>query len=83
PLNVFMTPEKEPFYATTYIPRETSGNKIGIKELAKAINFYWNNKRGELIKSSTTIMNIIKSSGYERGKELDVSGNQRLLSLIF
>lgn len=82
PLNVFMTHEKEPFYSATYIPRETSGNNIGIKELAKAIDFYWNNKREELLKSSTAIMNIIKSFGYERGKGLDESIFNENFSLL-
>jgi len=82
PLNVFMTHEKEPFYSATYIPKETSGNNIGIKELAKAIDFYWNNKREELLKSSTAIMNIIKSFGYERGKGLDESIFNENFSLL-
>lgn len=71
PLNIFMTYEKKPFYAITYIPKESFGNYVGIKDLARAIDYYWKNKRDELLKSSNEIMNIIKSFGYERGKELD------------
>lgn len=71
PLNIFMTSEKEPFYAGTYLPKESYGSLIGIKELAKAIDYYWKNKRQELLKSSKEIINIMNSFNYESGEQLN------------
>ena len=33
PLTVFLTPDKKPFYAGTYFPKESSYTRIGLKDL--------------------------------------------------
>ena len=33
PLTILMTPEKKPFFAATYIPRETIHGRLGLLEL--------------------------------------------------
>jgi uncharacterized protein YyaL (SSP411 family) len=47
PLTIIMTPEKEPFYAATYIPRDSRFGMIGMRELIPQIKDMWKkNKRG-------------------------------------
>ena len=38
PMNVFLTPDKKPFYGATYIPPEAQSGMIGIKDLLQAIH---------------------------------------------
>lgn len=33
PLTVIMTPEQQPFFVGTYLPRESSGGRMGLREL--------------------------------------------------
>ncbi len=71
PLSIFMTPDKKPFFAGTYFPKESIGNLIGLTELIKAIAFYWNHKREELLKSANEVVNIIENIDYEKSGFLD------------
>ena len=41
PLTIIMTPVKKPFFAATYIPRESRYNMIGMKELVPRIRELW------------------------------------------
>ena len=41
PLTIIMTPEKKPFYAGTYIPKESRYNMLGMKELVPRIKELW------------------------------------------
>lgn len=44
PLTIIMTPEKEPFYAATYIPRDSRFGMIGMRELIPQIKDMWKKK---------------------------------------
>ena len=48
PLNVVVTPDGRPFYAATYIPRETSFGRTGMMELIPAISAAWRERREEI-----------------------------------
>ncbi len=41
PLTIVMTPEKQPFFAATYIPRESQSGKMGLLELIPRIERFW------------------------------------------
>ncbi|MFW9807288.1 MAG: thioredoxin domain-containing protein, partial [Candidatus Thorarchaeota archaeon] len=43
PLTIIMTPDKKPFFAATYIPKESRYNMIGMKELIPRIRELWDN----------------------------------------
>ncbi|MGE5893065.1 MAG: thioredoxin domain-containing protein [bacterium] len=49
PLSIFMTPDKKPFFAGTYFPRETKYGRIGMKELIPRIQSLWANERYKVI----------------------------------
>jgi len=41
PLTIVMTPDKKPFFAATYIPRETRYGRMGLAELIPRIKKMW------------------------------------------
>ena len=46
PLTIIMTPEKKPFFAATYIPRESRFGIAGLTELLPRIAALWHETRG-------------------------------------
>lgn len=49
PLNVFLTPDKAPFYAATYMPRQPRGEMPGIITLLTKIGAMWQSDRDKLL----------------------------------
>jgi uncharacterized protein YyaL (SSP411 family) len=41
PLTAVLTPEREPFYVATYLPRESRGGRIGVIDLASSVTRFW------------------------------------------
>jgi uncharacterized protein YyaL (SSP411 family) len=56
PLTIVMTPDKKPFFAGTYFPKESRFGRIGIIDLIKRIDSLWKNERKQLLDSSEKIM---------------------------
>jgi uncharacterized protein YyaL (SSP411 family) len=55
PLTIVMTPDKRPFYAATYIPRETRFGRIGMLDLIPRVNEMWLTRRSEVVDSAGQI----------------------------
>ncbi len=49
PLNLVLTPEKKPFFAGTFIPREPRGGMIGLIQIMEKINDLWKTERDKLL----------------------------------
>ena len=49
PLTIIMTPDKKPFFAATYIPRESRFGLQGMMELVPHIRDIWATRRGEVL----------------------------------
>ena len=65
PLNIFMTADKEPFYAATYIPKQTRFGRPGIMELLPRIEQAWRDKRGDIVGAAgrvTEMLTALQSS---------------------
>lgn len=74
PLNVFLTPDKKPFYAATYIPRQGRHGRPGMRELIPWISQVWENEREKIRNSSQEIINAFqKSNAFEATDQLDES----------
>lgn len=69
PLTIIMTPEKKPFYAATYIPKENKYGYSGIIDLLHQIHNVWSTRRDEVEKSTEVIINQVKSisAAYDNG----------------
>ncbi|UCH08965.1 MAG: thioredoxin domain-containing protein, partial [Deltaproteobacteria bacterium] len=55
PLNIMMTPDKKPFYAATYIPRETRQGRVGMVDLIPRVKDMWETRRSEILGSANDI----------------------------
>jgi len=60
PLNVILTPDNKPFFAATYIPKQSRFGRIGMMELIPRINEIWNTQRDEVLKSANQITSALK-----------------------
>lgn len=69
PLTIFMSPDKKPFYAGTYFPKESRYGIAGIKDVLNSIAEQWKEKREEIVKSSERIVAHIKSINTKVSKE--------------
>ena len=71
PLTIIMTPDKEPFFAGTYFPKNGSFGRPGMMELLPSIADAWKNKRAELVQSAEKINEyLVKSNTKELGTPL-------------
>ncbi len=55
PLTIFLTPDKKPFFAATYIPKESRFGMMGMKNLIKRIKTLWNSDKKKLLDSAEQI----------------------------
>jgi len=55
PLTIFLTPDKKPFFAATYLPRESRFGMTGLLDLLPRIANLWKERREELLDSSERI----------------------------
>lgn len=55
PLTIIMTPDKKPFFAGTYFPKESRFGRIGLIDLINRISNLWNNNKNEILDSAEQI----------------------------
>ena len=71
PLTIIMTPDKKPFFAGTYFPKENRFGRIGMLDLIPRIKEIWITKRDEVVKSANQITAALgQVSKYPPGEEL-------------
>ena len=61
PLTIFMTPDKVPFFAGTYIPKNTRFGRMGLMELIPRVKDVWQNRKNEVLASAERIQDALKS----------------------
>lgn len=60
PLNIIMSPDKKPFFAGTYFPKESRQGRLGMVDLSVRIKDLWTTKREEVTQSAGKIMLAIR-----------------------
>ncbi len=87
PLTIIMTPDKKPFFAGTYFPKETRFGRIGLIDLIKRIKDLWANQRNEILNSADQItfslQNIDQESPGEVFSESTLKKTYKQLSIQF
>lgn len=68
PLTIIMTPDKKPFFAGTYFPKETRFGRIGMLELSKKIAENWISERSKIDFSAEQITEAVKNQNNSVGK---------------
>jgi uncharacterized protein YyaL (SSP411 family) len=80
PLTIIMTPEKEPFFAGTYIPKETRFGRQGMLEFIPHVRKIWSTRKSEVLDSANQITTALHNNTLpEQGEEL----NETVLRLAY
>jgi uncharacterized protein YyaL (SSP411 family) len=65
PLTIVMTHEKQPFFAATYIPRESQFNRIGMLDIIPKIQEVWKERYNDIINSAGQIVASLQENELE------------------
>ena len=77
PLTIIMTPDKEPFFAGTYFPKNSRGQRPGMMELIPGMANAWKSKQGDI---QNTIQRVRKYLTSVNNSKLGPFWNQTILS---
>jgi uncharacterized protein YyaL (SSP411 family) len=74
PLTILMTPDKKPFFAATYIPKESRFGRLGMMELIPRIQSTWTTRQNEVLDSAEKILTALKGAeNISPGDKLDTA----------
>jgi uncharacterized protein YyaL (SSP411 family) len=74
PLTIIMTPDKKPFFAGTYFPKDNRMGNIGMRGLITKIKDLWNSKHDDILNSAEDISHSLVMNTTSRiSKEIDES----------
>jgi hypothetical protein len=60
PLNLFLTPDRKPFYAGTYFPLEDQPNRTGFRTVVHSIRKAWHERRGPLVEAADQLALVLQ-----------------------
>ena len=61
-MTILMTSEGKPFYAATYIPKESKQGRLGIKNLLLEIHRLWDTDRDKILSSADYAVKAVKET---------------------
>ncbi len=83
PLTICATPEGEPFFTATYIPKQSYGGRAGMLELLPEIERLWNEERKRVLDSAGSIIDAVgRSHGQGSSNELPRVGIEDALTRL-
>ena len=59
PLSIIMTPDRKPFFAGTYIPKNTLYGRMGMVDLIPRVDTLWRTERGKLLYSADQVVSAL------------------------
>jgi uncharacterized protein YyaL (SSP411 family) len=62
PLTILMTPDKKPFFAASYIPKESRYGMTGLLDLIPRISKIWQTQRQDLENAGDQVLEALKSA---------------------
>ncbi len=65
PLTIIMTPDKEPFFAGTYFPKESLYGRPGLKDILLRIARFWKEDREKILRTAKKVINVLSQSEEE------------------
>jgi uncharacterized protein len=72
PLTIILTPDKKPFFAGTYFPKESHYGGVGLKDIIRKVKVLWETTPQEAMASADKIVDVLeKISESAGGDELD------------
>ncbi len=61
PLTIIMTPDKKPFFAATYLPRDSRFGRMGLTDLIPRIAAMWRERREDVLASADSILSHVQA----------------------
>jgi uncharacterized protein YyaL (SSP411 family) len=55
PLSIFMTPQKKPFFAATYLPKQSRYGRAGLIDICRQVKDLWSNQNEKIETSADSI----------------------------
>jgi len=86
PLTIMTTPDKRPFFAATYIPKETQYGRVGLLEILPRVKSLWQKKRADVLSVASEITQLVQQPIIGNTKDLGeeiLHRAYRSLSTIF
>jgi len=84
PLSIFMTPDKKPFFAATYIPKTARFGRAGMMELIPRIRETWQTRRNDIRQSTDRILNALQvAEAVSPGKDMDEAVFRKAFQELF
>lgn len=83
PMTIFLAPDKSPFFAGTYIPKENRFGRMGMVDLIPRVDEAWKTRRKEILDSASGISEALRAavrdaSGKEMGLPILEAANAEL-----
>jgi len=72
PMTIIMTPDKKPFFAGTYFPKNTRYKRTGMVDLIPEIKKLWETKNDSIYNSANQITNTLQSRNKSRTKSVKI-----------
>ena len=69
PLTIIMTPDKKPFFAGTYFPKESSFGRIGLKDILLHLSDLWKKEKEALVNRADKIVEYVEEDIREKEKK--------------
>ena len=74
PLSIFMTPEKKPFFAATYLPKRSRAGRAGLIDICVQVKKLWQNQIEKIEDSAVSIAaNLGRAFAFDAGDHPDES----------
>ncbi|MFO7982121.1 MAG: thioredoxin domain-containing protein [Desulfuromonadales bacterium] len=81
PLNLILNTDGKPFFSTTYLPKTTQGNIVGLTELLAKVSEVWKSGRSRLLQTGREVQTALEQ--VSAPKETRQNIDEKLLSDAF
>lgn len=61
PLTIVLTPEGHPFFAATYLPKESLYGRVGLKDLLQRLYVAWSRQHAEVVDSAARVLETVRA----------------------
>ena len=83
PLTIFITPDKKPFFAATYLPKHTRFGRAGVIELCQQVKDIWRSQNEKVTTSAENISgHLSRAFTFTKADDADVTLLDRAYSEI-
>lgn len=72
PLTIIMLPDRTPFFAGTYFPKESRYGRPGMRDLCQRIDFIWQNNKEGILQSARNVMLNLNSEENPNEGDIDI-----------